>query len=272
MVFWLGLLLAVTLSLTRLAAWPFPFVNVNRYSPAVLTLAAAVAVAFGIDRFARSPRWLRWLCVFATCAVPIAGGVFLSYQVGRSDVLDRELLHHALVLTGTPLLGLVATMAVLHVIAPRVDLPRVAPPLLATMIVAEDTFLARYGLPLSLDAWRVAPYVMLILGGVLLALRRKAAAGIAFAAGLVIFVSAWLSLSQNLHFPNPPRLTASVIQFLQQWGAQGGTRTRFLSGRGVLDPDTNTPYGIDSFADRSPITQLSLEGYLYEFLRPSVLH
>ncbi len=266
-----GLLLVVVLAVTRLQVWPFQFVNVNRYSVPFLSLLGAVMVAVGIDRFSLASPYLRWFCASVTCAVPAVGALYLHRHLGTGDIVSPELLRHSIFLTLVPVLALLLAVGLFHFVEARFATRQSVAYSLAVLLLAEGSFLVRYGLRLEFDLWRIVPFGLLVLASLFMATHKRSWAEPAIVMAFVVFVSGWYYLSPTFHYKDWSSPTATSILFIEKWNERPGERSRILGTDGILFPNTNALYNIDSFSNRNPVISLSLVAYLGEFLRPDVV-
>jgi hypothetical protein len=71
---------------------------------------------------------------------------------------------------------------------------------------------------------------------------------------------------------NPlPLFSSPSVATIVGWRDRSDGPARVLAHRGWLDPNRNAPLGIQSLANRNPVTSVALVGYLYEFWRPAVI-
>jgi hypothetical protein len=267
-VFGAGLLVVVVSSLSMLPVWPFAFVNVNRYGSVPLTAIGALLVAIGVDRFDTLPRLVDRTCIVLVALVPVTGAMYLARNISAGEVSDLALLAEASIVTVAPLAALgAAALTIWRKPSPAGAGHWTA----AVLILAECTFLIRYGLRPEQDVFRLVPFVLLVLGAFWLHLgRTRSFAGFALIA-LGAFAVGWLPLAAPFRVAASPAEQPASVAFLQERTGAPSYDGRILTTGGLLFPNTNMVFGIPSFASRNPVQSLSLTGYFYEFLRATVL-
>ena len=247
-------------------------VNFPRYVAPVLSLALSAMVGSGVVSLSRGISWrppfiaaVLAMVAIVACLLPILAMAAASPQAIHSEYKWLSVI----IGLGVPLLLIAGFVALGVVTQIQPERRQNLAGAIGLWLLAEMTFLVRYGFPMELEIWRIGVLGALCCCAVayLLGFRRSAFAMAALALCLpqVLLASRGPEgrLPDQLNvFATPP----PYYQFLQTAVGRSGNGGRVLSTKSVLIPDLGSAWGIPELQSLNPQQVETTADYIFTLL------